>query len=973
MDGIIQWLWMVSWQVVLVAAVVWVITRLAGKAPASWRHALWLIVLVKFFVPPFAYLPSELAFWQHTKYANVAQPMPSLAVEPMTPPSQIPVAVPGIEQPPAAVPAPQAGFSIPTLSLADMLCLIWLAGILIIGGILLVRYVRQIKLLRNSTPAEGDMVTLLTSAAERMKVRRLPRIMFLDKVSTPVLVGVFRPVILLPPGISDSCSPAEMSAMLMHELAHIKRWDMAGVWLNQLAKVLFFFHPVVWLAGHEIRKERELACDELVISSSAIARKEYAEGYIAALKLANQTTKTPVSLAMAEPFDLEKRRLNMILQNAIPKMSARWVTVLLVVAAVVLPTFVGVSANTPQDTSPTSQSTTVVDSANPNAVNTPAETINIAGNFLTQNLAKEIIDILQTPPLLEDITVKWEIVQCDETSSVDVKGHKGYRILLRRPYYRQATSQAVQPLPTQTSTQTGQEYKPIIASYSYVDLVLFPVEDKLPKDIRKHIPWSKTEQQQYYAKVVDMGEGRGLRWFGRTEIVIQEGIREKLGLNGGDNRLRLLADGLKVKEDGRYTADSVRPLLWAKGDEALPYIEKVIRENHDDAMWGVQVMALGGNTGEKSTRILQSLYASKNQMLSDAAAYALVVSPYKKFAKREYFDMLRKGKYTHLIANACAYFGWKDALPFIKKNMSNPESWETYRMLFEAKRKIESKPGIPKELLDAEMIIIKQDTQGQFAPTDFQVAEAKKIILDHSDRESAVVIAASLALFNTYKSSTKNSNYAGISIFYLFPKADTKPVLDSIWAIQKNLIHRKIFNLEEQRISVLLAVKDIPTKIVQVKAEVYRIDAAQTEGLGINWSLNAGRDGNGLLYVGEANASIIKNLREKYQPVCSPAICIVNGILATIKLSTVSDQGIEQEFNQLSVLPRVNRADNSITLTISFASQYPASSDSVQHPVMSELMATRRIANGDSIIIGGIGSPTAGGRILVITANLIKS
>ena len=962
MDGIIQWLWMVSWQVILVAAVVWIITRLSGKAPAAWRYALWTVVLVKFFVPPFAYLPSELAFWQNTK---VAPPMPSLAVEPMTPPSHISVAVPGIEQTPAAVPAPQAGFSIPTLSLADILCLIWLAGILIIGGILLVRYVRQAKLLRNSTPAEGELAALLADAAERMKVRRLPKIMLSDKVSTPVLVGVFRPVILLPPGISDSCSPAELSAMFIHELAHIKRWDMAGVWLNQLSKALFFFHPAIWLAGRELRKEREIACDELVISSSAIARKEYAEGYIAALRLANRTAGTPVSLAMAEPFDMEKRRLNMILHNAVPKMSARWVTVLLVVAAIVLPTFVGVSASIPQDTSPASQSTTVVDPANPNAVDTPAETINIAGNFLTQNLAKEIIDILQTPPLLEDITVKWEIVQCDETPSVDVEGRKGYRILLRRPYYRQATSQAVQPPPTQTSTQTGQEYKPMIASYSYVDLVLFPVEDKLPKDIKKHIPWSKTEQEKYYMKVVDMGEGRGVRWFGRMVIQHQEVIREKLGLTGGDNRLKLLADGLKVKEDGRYTADSVRPFLWAKGDKALPYIEKVIRENHDDAMWGVQVMALGGNPGEKSTRILRSLYASKNQNLSKAAAEALVFRPFKKSAKNEYFDMLRKEKYANIIPAICVEFRWKDALPLLKKHMSNPEGWETYRMLFEAKRKLEGKPGIPKELLDAEETIMAKDKQQeQFAPTDFQVAEAKNVILNHHDRKSAVVIATSLALFNSYKISTRHSNSNGIDIFRLFPKADTRPVLDSIRAIQKNLIHRKIYNLEEQRINDLLAMKDIPTKIVQVKAELYRISAVQANELGIDWE-KAGDQNSSL--VGYGTTSVIKNLKEKYQPVSSPMISITNNILAIMKFSS------DQESEQFSVLPRVNNADNTITLTIEWESQNTTSASQTQSPEISKLMTTRRIANGESIIIGGIGSPTAGGRILVVTANLIKS
>lgn len=63
MDGVMQLLWMISWQAAVLAAVVWVVTRLARRSPASWRHALWVIVLVKLFVPPFAVVPAEWAFW----------------------------------------------------------------------------------------------------------------------------------------------------------------------------------------------------------------------------------------------------------------------------------------------------------------------------------------------------------------------------------------------------------------------------------------------------------------------------------------------------------------------------------------------------------------------------------------------------------------------------------------------------------------------------------------------------------------------------------------------------------------------------------------------------------------------------------------------------------------------------------------------------------------------------------------------
>ena len=67
--------WKMSWQVAILAALVWIVCRLASKAPAAWRHALWIVVLVKFFMPPVVHFPSQLAFWQT---AGRAKPQPAI-------------------------------------------------------------------------------------------------------------------------------------------------------------------------------------------------------------------------------------------------------------------------------------------------------------------------------------------------------------------------------------------------------------------------------------------------------------------------------------------------------------------------------------------------------------------------------------------------------------------------------------------------------------------------------------------------------------------------------------------------------------------------------------------------------------------------------------------------------------------------------------------------------------------------------
>ncbi len=84
MGSVSHVLWQISWQVAILGAVVWVATKFARKAPASWRHVVWLIVLVKFFIPPFAQVPAHWVSWVNTASApivtTIAQPSTSSAL-----------------------------------------------------------------------------------------------------------------------------------------------------------------------------------------------------------------------------------------------------------------------------------------------------------------------------------------------------------------------------------------------------------------------------------------------------------------------------------------------------------------------------------------------------------------------------------------------------------------------------------------------------------------------------------------------------------------------------------------------------------------------------------------------------------------------------------------------------------------------------------------------------------------------------
>lgn len=334
-----------SWQTALLAAVVWAICRFASKAPAAWRHTLWLIVVVKFFVPPFAHMPAQLAFWQKPDHAAarvVTTPPLSRVQLPEKMESRGQTDLPAAQ--PSREPAPAASAASAPLSPAEIALIIWLVGMCAALGIMLSRYAGQRKLLKHSHPADGELMRILAECGDEINLKRLPKMRLSDVVKTPMLVGLFKQVILLPPEMMELCSATDLRAMLLHELAHVKRRDMAGVWLHQLVQVLFFFHPVVWLAGNQMKVERELACDEMVLACASVSRKEYAAGYVSALKIANGVSHASFSLAMAEPFDMEKKRLLGILSGALPRMNTRWAIALLLIAAAGIPTFAGLAS-----------------------------------------------------------------------------------------------------------------------------------------------------------------------------------------------------------------------------------------------------------------------------------------------------------------------------------------------------------------------------------------------------------------------------------------------------------------------------------------------------------------------------------------------------------------------------------------------------------------------------------------------------
>jgi beta-lactamase regulating signal transducer with metallopeptidase domain len=97
-----------------------------------------------------------------------------------------------------------------------------------------------------------------------------------ERVQVPTAIGLIRPMVVVPQWLMDELSVAELNQILLHELAHLRRWDDWTNLAQQLVKALFFFHPAVWWIEKKISLEREMACDDAVLTETESPRA-YAE------------------------------------------------------------------------------------------------------------------------------------------------------------------------------------------------------------------------------------------------------------------------------------------------------------------------------------------------------------------------------------------------------------------------------------------------------------------------------------------------------------------------------------------------------------------------------------------------------------------------------------------------------------------------------------------------------------------------
>ncbi|MBL8811824.1 MAG: M56 family metallopeptidase [Planctomycetaceae bacterium] len=120
---------------------------------------------------------------------------------------------------------------------------------------------------RSQSLTDSHLLSLVQTQANRMGLRFVPMIQVSERISVPVVIGLLRPVILLPCTMITGLTTSEFAAVISHELAHIRRYDLWVNFVQRFVEAILFFHPAVWFLSQRVSTEREICCDDLSIAA----------------------------------------------------------------------------------------------------------------------------------------------------------------------------------------------------------------------------------------------------------------------------------------------------------------------------------------------------------------------------------------------------------------------------------------------------------------------------------------------------------------------------------------------------------------------------------------------------------------------------------------------------------------------------------------------------------------------------------
>ncbi len=281
--------------ILLVLAAQWLCGR---RLQPRWRCALWLLVLFRLALP--WTIPSPASLFNVLKLPAVTQPArldpaPAPMLKgPVSKPEEVAVAVPSTG--------------------GHWLAWLWAAGAIGVAGCAAINHFNfHRRVIRQRPLLDEPALNLLEDCKALMGVRTPVTLIETEAIESPTVFGFVRPRLLLPAGLASGFTREELRHVFLHELAHIKRHDVLAGWVALGLQAVHWFNPLVWLAFHRLRADRELACDALALSYAPAGENEaYGLTIIKLLEGFGQSAWAPSLVGILENKNQMKERIRMI-------------------------------------------------------------------------------------------------------------------------------------------------------------------------------------------------------------------------------------------------------------------------------------------------------------------------------------------------------------------------------------------------------------------------------------------------------------------------------------------------------------------------------------------------------------------------------------------------------------------------------------------------------------------------------------
>ncbi len=321
---------------------------LKNKISRQWQYYIWLVVVLRLLLP----FGPEVSLMGKA-YQAVDQAISQTA--PLPPQQQPPLNVPGSNLAPAvgaehhnetvSSPADDVTTAHPLqdigVLLINQIWLVWLVaalGLLIRKITIYQGFVRYIK--AGLTPVSDiERLDELSIVAEQSGIKKPIELCVNPLVSSPLLIGFFRPCIVLP---SADIPEKDFRYIILHELTHYKRRDMFYKWLVQITVCLHWFNPLVYLMSREVTKACEFSCDEAVLAKIGSAHaKDYGKTLLDAMAAAGRYKENLGAVTLSENKQLLKERLGAIMKFKKKSKAVQFLTGMLTLCIIFSAAFAG--------------------------------------------------------------------------------------------------------------------------------------------------------------------------------------------------------------------------------------------------------------------------------------------------------------------------------------------------------------------------------------------------------------------------------------------------------------------------------------------------------------------------------------------------------------------------------------------------------------------------------------------------------